>query len=106
MRTLIRWSIISLLLALSVVPALAQDTITLKPYTDKTFGLTSVAPDGWKDEGNGLFYRSQSSTDVTVLAEQSVLVTADKVMTSLLPRLGLTTTPESVGTYQSAALNW
>ena len=61
MKNLFRLSITSLLLMLFVLPVLAQDTITLKPYTDKAFALTSVVPDGWKDSGNGLYRRAQSA---------------------------------------------
>ncbi|MBA3870115.1 MAG: hypothetical protein H0X30_13300 [Anaerolineae bacterium] len=106
MRTAICQSIISLLFGLCLMPVLAQDTITLKPYTDKTLGLTGIVPDSWKDFGNGLYERDQSPSDVTVLLQQSMVVSADNVMTNFLPRLGLTTVPKSVGSYQSAALNW
>src|SRR3954454_13105863 len=106
MRSVICWSIISLLFGLCLMPVLAQDTITLKPYTDKTLGLTGVVPDGWTDAGNGLYERAQSPSDVSVLLQQSMAVSADKVMISFLPRLGLTTVPESIGDYQSAAFNW
>src|SRR5689334_24353212 len=107
MKTSIRWIVIGLLLALFAVPVLAQDTtVTMKPYTDKNFGITGVIPDGWKDVGNGLYRRMKSATDITLAAEQSAPVTADKVLTSVLPQLGLTSPPESVGTYKSAALEW
>jgi len=106
MKTLIRWSIIALIMVLLTMPALAQDSITLKPYTDKTLGLTGVIPDGLQDMGNGLYERDQSPSDVTVLLQQSMPVSADQVMISFLPRVGLTTAPQSIGTYQSAALNW
>ncbi|MBA3870114.1 MAG: alpha/beta fold hydrolase [Anaerolineae bacterium] len=106
MKNLIRLSVTSLLIMLFVVPVLAQDTITLNPYTDKTFGFTGVVPDGWKDVGNGLYRRQKSATDITLFAQQSVPLAADKVMTAMLPQLGLTTAPDSVGTYKSAALDW
>jgi pimeloyl-ACP methyl ester carboxylesterase len=108
MKSLIRLSIISILLTLFAWPALAQDqaAITLKPYTDTTFGLTSVVPEGWTDVGNGLYRRLNSDTDVTLIGQQAVPLAADKVMPMMLPQLGLTEAPESVGTYQSAALNW
>jgi hypothetical protein len=106
MKTLIRRSIVILITGLLVMPTLAQDSITLKPYTDKTLGLIGVVPDSWKDFGNGLYERDQSPSDVTVLLQQSMVVSADQVMTSFLPRVGLTTAPQSIGTYQSPALNW
>jgi hypothetical protein len=105
-KTLIGWCIVALIMVLLTMPALAQDTITLKPYTDKTLGLTSVVPEGWQDMGNGLYERDQSPSDVTVLLQQSMPVSADQVLTSFLPRVGLTTAPQTVGSYQSAALNW
>lgn len=106
MRTPIRWIIIGLLLTLFAVPVLAQNTVTMKPYTNKNFGITGVIPDGWTDAGNGLYRRMKSATDITLAAEQSAPLTADKVLTAMLPQLGLTTPPESVGTYKSAALDW
>src|SRR5262245_28506852 len=106
MRTSIRWIVIGLLLTLFAVPVLAQGTVTMKPYTDKNFGITGVIPDGWTDAGNGLYRRMKSATDITLAAEQSVPLPADKVLTAMLPQLGLTTAPESVGTYKSATLDW
>ena len=99
-------SLIILVLSLCIVPVLAQDTVTLKPYTDKGFGFTSVIPDGWQDTGNGLYERAESATDVTVILQQSISASPDTIMTSLLPRLGLTQAPESIGTYQSTAFKW
>ena len=106
MKNLIRLSITGILLMLCALPVLAQESITLKPYTDKAFGLTSVVPDGWKDVGNGLYRRNKSAADITLLAQQSVPLTADKVLPIMLPQLGLTEAPASVGTYQAAVLNW
>ncbi len=106
MKTFFRLSVISLLLALFILPVLAQETISLRPYTDTTFGITSVVPQGWRDVGNGLYRRSPSASDITLLAQQSVPLTADKVLPIMLPQLGLTEAPESVGTYQSDTLNW
>ncbi len=106
MKLLMRSAITGLLLILLRLPVLAQDTVTLKPYTDTSYGLTSVVPEGWQDIGGGVFERDQSPTDVTVILQQSVAASADKIMTNLLPRLGLTTAPESIGIYPSKILKW
>lgn len=106
MRKFFSLTITSLLLMLFTFPVLAQDTITLNPYTDNAFGLTSVVPDGWKDVGNGLYRRQKTATDITLLAQQAVPLAADKVMPIMLPQLGLTEAPEAVGGYQSAVLAW
>ncbi len=106
MKTFFRLSVTSLLLTLFTLPVLAQETISLRPYTDKAFGLTSVVPQGWKDVGNGLYRRSPSSSDITLLAQQAIPLAADKVLPIMLPQLGLTEAPESVGGYQSPVLAW
>lgn len=106
MKMIMRSGIIGLLLGLIIWPVMAQTTIHLKPYTDSSYGLKSVVPESWQDVGGGLFERNQSPTDVTVILQQSVPASADTIMTNLLPRLGLTTAPDSVGTYQSKLLNW
>ncbi len=106
MRNFIRLSVSSLLIMLFVLPVLAQDTITLKPYTDKAMALTGVIPEGWKASGNGLYRRASTATDVTLIAQQSVLVGAKQVMNAMLPQLGLTTPPDAVGGYTSAVLDW
>lgn len=106
MRNPVRFGIISLLIMLFILPVMAQDAVTLKPYTDKAYGLTSVVPDGWKDIGRGLFQRLKTADDATLLAQQSAPLAPDKLLAALLPQLGLTETPESVGGYKSAVLEW
>ncbi len=106
MKYVVRLAITAMMLMLFAIPVLAQETITLKPYTDNNFALSSVVPDGWTDVGNGLFRRAKSAADITLLAQQSVPLAADKVMPMMLPQLGLTEAPESVGGYQSATLAW
>lgn len=106
MKIVIRWGVISLLLILCHMPLLAQDTIILKPLNDKAFGFTTLVPDGWTDAGDGLYERARSSDDITVLLQQSISASPSDVLSSLLPRLGLTRAPQSVGTYQSAAFEW
>ena len=106
MKMIMRSSVIGLLLGLIMWPVMAQNAIHLKPYTDNSYGLKSVVPESWQDVGGGLFERNQSPSDVIVILQQSVPASADTIMTNLLPRLGLTTTPESIGTYQSRILDW
>jgi hypothetical protein len=106
MNKLIRWIALLAFLTLGIRAALAQDSaIALKPYTDESYGIQSVIPEGWTQVGAGVYKRGKSLTDVAVIAQQSVPLSADKLLASLLPRLALTETPKSVGTRQ-AALDW
>ncbi len=106
MKNLIRLTITGLALLLMALPTLAQDTLTLKPYTDKAYGISSVAPDGWQDAGRGIYRRAQSATDIVLIAQQSAPLAPDKLLTALLPQLGLTEAPTAIGGYQSAVLAW
>ena len=120
MKLLAKFAALLMLLALvgAVSPTWAQDatpeataeataeTIVLVPHTDEAFGIESVVPDGWTDAGNGLFARATSASDTTLIAQQSAALGATSVMNAILPQLGLTAAPESVGTYQGAVLEW
>ena len=83
-----------------------SETVVLVPYTDEAYGIESVVPDDWTDVGNGIFARQNSPTDPTVIAQQSAPLNAESLLNALLPQLGLTEAPESVGTYQGAVLEW
>lgn len=120
MKRLAKYSIILLVLAAlnAVVPAWAQDAtpettaeategvIILVPHSDEGYGIESVVPDGWTDGGNGVFLRQNDAADVTVLAQQSAPLNPDALLEALLPQLGLTEAPESVGTYPGLGLEW
>lgn len=86
--------------------ALAQDVITLVPHTNEGYGIETVVPEGWESVAPGIFARQSSEGDTTVIAQQSAPASANVVLTSLLPQLALAEAPESVGTYQGAALEW
>jgi len=106
MKNLIRLTITGIALMLMALPVLAQDTITLKPYTDKAYGISSVTPEGWQDAGRGIYRRAKSAADIVLIAQQSAPLAPDKLLTALLPQLGLTEAPTSVGGYQSPVLAW
>ncbi|MBL8164710.1 MAG: alpha/beta hydrolase [Anaerolineae bacterium] len=93
------------LLALGAGAALAQD-VNLTPFEDETFGFNTLVPEGWQTVAPGVRTRASTTTDFAVLAQQSAPLSAADLLPSILPQLGLTEAPESVGTYSSAALNW
>ncbi len=112
-------ALILLIVLISVgLPAFAQDAtaettaeattepIVLVPHTDAAFGIVSVVPDGWTDRGNGLFARQKASGDVALIGEQSAALARDGVLKAIMPQLGLTEAPKSVGTYAGTALEW
>jgi pimeloyl-ACP methyl ester carboxylesterase len=86
--------------------ALAQETITLLPYSSEAYGIESVVPEGWHDVGRGIYARQQDANDRAVLAQQSAPASVEDVLASLVPQLGLSEAPRSIGTYQSPALDW
>ncbi len=106
MKNLVRMTVASLVLMLMTLPTLAQDTVTLKPYTDKAYGISSVAPEGWQDAGRGIYRRAKSASDITLMAQQSAPLAPDKLLTALLPQLGLKESPTAIGGYQSPVLAW
>src|SRR5688572_8072159 len=86
--------------ALTSLRAQAQQPNELVPYSSPGYGYESVVPDGWSDLGQGIFARQSDAEDPTLLAQQSAPLPAADVLASLLPQLGLTEAPESVGTHQ------
>ncbi len=99
------------LLLLAALPllafhTLAQEPITLTPYTDDTFNVSGVAPEGWTNIAPGVYARRASATDTTLMAQQAAPVTMEQLWTSLLPQLGLDEVPESTETLQTEALQW
>lgn len=109
MKLVIRNILVGLLMTLLVfLPAVAQDStaIPMTPFTDEGYGISGVVPEGWRADGPGLMARGQSSNDFTLVIQQVAPASAAAVLQSVLPRLGLQTAPESVGTHQGTALNW
>ncbi len=108
-----RWGWSAMLLVLALVlpwpaPTSAQEgAITLTPYTDEAFGISGVVPEGWAAAAPGVYQRRSSPTDLTSLIQQAAPgATAAQLAAALLPSLGLTEFPESIGTYESAAFTW
>src|SRR5215203_1299553 len=103
------WVVRSLLIIealLTSANALAQERVVLLPHTSEGYGYASLVPEGWSDVGQGIFARQRDAKDPTLLAQQSAPVSADEVLASLLPQLGLTAAPKSVGTHQGDTLEW
>jgi pimeloyl-ACP methyl ester carboxylesterase len=106
MNKLMKWVAMLAFLSLGIRAALAQDSVTaLKPHTDEGYGIQSVIPAGWMQVGGGVYKRGKTATDVAVIVQQSVPVSADQLLTAMLPQLALKEVPKSVGTRQ-AALDW
>jgi pimeloyl-ACP methyl ester carboxylesterase len=101
------WLLAIALLASSItVLAQAQESLTLIPSTSEGYGYASVVPEGWTDVGNGIFARQRDAADTTLIAQQSAPLPADALLTSLLPQLGLSEPPASVGEHQGGSLTW
>lgn len=84
----------------------AQEDAEPVPYTDETFGLQSVVPDGWTEVSPGLYVRSAFVDDPTWLAQQSAPLPAGALMTALLPQMGLTEAPEPAGEREANGQTW
>jgi uncharacterized protein len=107
MKNLMRWGLSGLVvILLVVVPALAQDQLTLTPFTDDNYGISGVAPDGWTIAGPGALARNKNANDVTVIVQQTLPLGPDAVMKALMPQLLLQSVPDSVGTRTTDALTW
>lgn len=97
-----------LLLLLLLLPwqgVLAQEPVTLTPYSSEAYGFSSVAPDGWITLAPGVLAQSEAPGNLVLLAQQSAPQPPEEILTSLLPQLALETAPESVGTH-SGELDW
>lgn len=96
-----------LMLLLLVLPGMAQEAdIPLTAFEDNTFGIRGVVPDGWANIAPGLYRRGGDALDYTLIAQQSAPISADALITSLLPQLNLTEAPEPVDTLTTDALEW
>jgi pimeloyl-ACP methyl ester carboxylesterase len=106
MFRLLRTSFLPVLVLLVTSLSAHAQTMELVPVDEPVFGLRSVAPEGWGRAGPGLYARGQDVTDQAVLALQSGEVEPDALLTSLLPQLALTESPEPVGTRDAGTLSW
>ena len=105
MNNRLRW--LALVLLLIATGALAQDAaIALIPFTNTTFGIQGVVPEGWNEASPGVYARSARPGDFTLVAQQAAPLAPDRVLQALLPQLRLTVAPDSVGERQSGALTW
>ncbi|MCA9908424.1 MAG: alpha/beta hydrolase [Anaerolineae bacterium] len=105
-KTILRTCLIFGLLTLTSLVAFAQDT-PLVPFSDDTYGIQGLIPDGWQSQNDTTIYTRQSTpTDLATLILQSAPLSIDRLWPLLLPQLGLDEIPESVGTYTTDALEW
>jgi uncharacterized protein len=93
------------------VPAAGQDEATappivLVPHVDETFALESMVPSGWTDVGGGAFVDENDPRGVNMILLQSGPLNQDGTLAGLLPLLGLSETPHSVGTHSGVAFEW
>jgi pimeloyl-ACP methyl ester carboxylesterase len=103
--TIVR-ALLLLTLIFPSVSARGQERIALVPHSDEAYGIESVVPEGWTAVGMGIHARQSDETDTTLIAQQSAPLPAEELLTSLLPQLGLTEAPESVGAHDGVALSW
>ena len=110
MKIFAKWLLVAALVSLSMfAPLAAQETgVTFMPHTSEIFGFETVIPVGWADLGQGIFARQSEGDagDPTIIAQQAAPMAADALLTAILPQLGLTEAPESVGMYQGMTLEW
>jgi CubicO group peptidase (beta-lactamase class C family) len=101
--------LLAALLALgSSFPVLSQDgEITLVPFTDETFGVEGVIPEGWSEAGPGVYVRGEGVGDLTSLIIQAAPgMTAETLTGVLLEQLGIDVFPDSAGTQETDAYTW
>ncbi len=111
MKTLIRLflALCLLVVALPLATTSAQDggEITLVPFTDETFGLQGLIPDGWTKAGPGVYARGSGALDVTSLILQAAPgMTADALGGVLARQLRLDSLPEDPATLETEAFTW
>jgi pimeloyl-ACP methyl ester carboxylesterase len=80
--------------------------ITLVPFTDQSYGISGVMPDGWKSVSPGVRARSSSASDVALIAQQSAAGSMAVILNALLPQLALKTPPAATGIYKTAFAEW
>jgi pimeloyl-ACP methyl ester carboxylesterase len=95
--------IVALLLSLVLV-AQAQD-VELVPFTDESFGVQGLVPDGWESRGFGSFARAESANDITALFIQSAPVPASTLLDALKGQLAVDEIPAPSGQIEGA-LTW
>jgi len=104
LKTITRAILLTLTVLALIFPAQAQEETILVPFADDAYLITGLIPDGWEALGQGLYVPDR--TGVTLLALQSAPATAEQVLAALQPQLGLSETPESIGTTETDAFTW
>jgi uncharacterized protein len=105
-KILVRLLLLILILSTFSGTALAQESLKLVPFTDDTYQIQGVIPDGWHKLSPGIYLRQSSATDTTLIAQQSAPFTGDALMKALLPQLGLSEPPASVGERETETFAW
>jgi uncharacterized protein len=84
-------------------------SVTLSAVEEADYALSAVVPDGWTDQGSGVYTRSTSASDPgdrTLLVLQSAPIPAASLWPTLEKQLGLEAVPDPVGTRDTSALQW
>ncbi len=105
---LLRFLILVLSLGLALAPAApvgAQD-LERRPVDEPLYGLSSVVPADWQEQGGGVYSRGTPPADLALIAIQSTAATVDQLWPSLLPQLALTDVPAPTGSYDSDRFEW
>jgi pimeloyl-ACP methyl ester carboxylesterase len=81
--------------------------INLVPFTDETFGFSSVKPEGWNDIQMGTVARQRNISDQAALIQLAApLTTPDQLLGLLASQFGLQDTPEITETRLSNGMMW
>jgi pimeloyl-ACP methyl ester carboxylesterase len=91
-----------------VLPA-PPEAISMAPFTDTTYGITGLAPQGWSNYGYGYYQRRNSPLDVTTLVIQAAPYGQEELLQLLSGSFGQTgfdVTPEETGTYEADGQTW
>jgi hypothetical protein len=79
--------------------------VNLLPFTNATFGISGVVPEGWKEVSPGVYARS--SLGLVVLLQQAAPnVGTDTLLQLIADSLGLDKLPEEMGSRKANGLNW
>jgi hypothetical protein len=86
----------------------AQGAVIMEPVTIDAFGISGLAPAGWKELEPGVFARSNPDVDPTMLLQMAAQDTsAESLALSVLGKFGVSELPaEPFGSYESASLAW
>lgn len=80
-----------------------DSTVIMVPFSDDTFGIEGVVPDGWEELGPGTHMRAQSDLDSTVLLQQAGPIPREQFLELLLGQLEIDEAPEVEATITTAS---